>query len=253
MAFNRRRRVYPDAYASMVDPMDTISPASYRLRSAEEGYIGIRPGPLDPGQDSIIGDPPGGRPSGHPPLHHYATAMDREAYVPDNPNPGWLATREPLPDPVYHDDGRFDYDGIPYRRGTNWYGPSARGPDAHYGRYHPPPFASRPYMNMYANDNPTIHRPPGSMGRGPYTNTQFPLRGQPMAGYAEPSSGQDVVLGAYREARDYHAMSPDTATPPGVEGGTRYSADIPDTHPDDIAQPFEPPPHDANIATVATS
>ena len=247
MAFNRRQRVYPDAYASMADPMDTISPASYRLRAAEEGYIGIRPGPLDPGQDSIIGDPPGGRSSGHLPLphRHYATVMDKEAYVPDNPNPGRLATREPLPDLVYHGDGPFDYDGIPYHHGTNWYGPSARGPDVQYGRYHPPPFASRPYMNMYANDNPTIHWQPGSMGRGHYTNPQFPLRGQPMAGYAEPSSGHEVVLGAYREARDYRAMSPGTAAPPGVEGGTRYSADIPGTHPDGIAQPSEPPTHNA--------
>ena len=40
-------------------------------------------------------------------------------------------------------------------------------------------------------------------------------------------------------------MSPGTAAPPGIEGGTRYSTDIPGTHPDGIAQPSEPPTHDA--------
>ena len=64
----------------MADPMDTISPASYRLQAAEEGYIGIRPGPLDPGQDSIIGDPPGGCSSDHLPLphRHYVTVMNKD-------------------------------------------------------------------------------------------------------------------------------------------------------------------------------
>jgi len=40
-------------------------------------------------------------------------------------------------------------------------------------------------------------------------------------------------------------MSPGTVVPPSIEGGTKHSADIPGTHPDDTAQPSKPLVHEA--------
>jgi len=250
-AFNLRRRIYPDTYASVADPKDSISPASCRLLATEEGHIGVRSGPMEAGQDPLVGNPPGARPPGHLPLphHHYEMPMDRAVYPHDNP--ARLRTHEPLPDLAYHDDGRFNYEGAPYHLGINsgWYDPSGRGPDVQYGRYHPrflllPPFASRPYMNMYANDNPAIHQQPGTMGRGHYTNPHLPLRSQHMTGYAEPSGAHEPVPGAYREAY-LRQMSPGTAAPPSIEGAANHSVDILGTHPDNFVHPSKPPIHDA--------
>ena len=86
MAFNLRQRIYPNAYASTTDPMDSVSAASHRLLAAKEGHIAIRSGDMEAGQDPLVGNPPGAWPPGHPPLphHHYEMKMDREAYLHDN-------------------------------------------------------------------------------------------------------------------------------------------------------------------------
>ena len=251
-AFNLHRRIYPNAYASTADPMDSVSAASCRLLAAEEGHIAVHSGDMEAGQDPLVGNPPGAWPPGHLPLprHHYEMQMDREAYLHDNC--AWLGPHEPLPDPVYCGDGRFNYNGVPYHPGLNtgWYDPSGRGPDVQYGRYHPqyllpPPFAPRPYMNMYANDNPAMHQQPGTLACGPYTNPQPPLHSQHMAGYAEPSGGHEQSPGGYQEAQYYHPISPGTVAPPSIEGDATHRADIPGTHSDGMSQPSEPLVHDA--------
>ena len=103
----------------MADPMDSMSAASRRLLAAEEGHIAVHLGDMEAGQDPLVGNPPGAWPLGHLPLprHHYEMQMDREAYLHDNR--AWLGPHEPLPDPVYHGDGRFNYDGVPYHPGLN--------------------------------------------------------------------------------------------------------------------------------------
>ena len=105
MAFNLHRKIYPDTYASAADPKDSISPASCRLLATKEGHISIRSGPMEAGQDPLVGNPPGARPPGHLPLphRHYEMPMDREVYPHDNP--ARLHTHKPLPDSAYHDDG----------------------------------------------------------------------------------------------------------------------------------------------------
>ena len=244
MAFNLRRRIYPDAYASTADPMDSVSPASCRLLAAKEGHIAVRSGDMEAGHDSLVNNPPGTRLPGHLPLPrcHYKMQVEREAYLHNNPA---RRPHEPLPDPVYHSNDQFNYDRVPYHPGINtgWYDPSGRGPDVQYGRYHPqyllpPPFASRPYMNMYANDNLTMHWQAGTMGRSHYTNPL--LCSQHMAGYAEPSGSHEPGLGAYPEAQYHCPMAPGTMAPPSVEGGAKHHADTPGTHSDGISQPSEP-------------
>ena len=83
MAFNLHQRIYPNAYASTTDPMDSMSAASHRLLAAKEGHIAIHSGDMEAGQDPLVGNPPGAWPPGHPPLprHHYEMKMDREAYL----------------------------------------------------------------------------------------------------------------------------------------------------------------------------
>ena len=132
-AFTLHRRMYPllDTYASTANPIDSISPASHGLLTAEEGNIGVRPRNVEAVQDptgNTLGEShPAQAPSpGNLPLPHCHYAMDRDNYLPHSP----------LLDPVYH-DGRLNYDGNPYRLG-GWYEPSGRGPDAHYGHYQPP-------------------------------------------------------------------------------------------------------------------
>ena len=250
MAFNLCQRIYPDPYASTADQNDSISPASCRLLAVKEGHIGVHLGPIEPGQDPLVGNPPGACPPGHPALpHHHYEMPDREAYLHDNA--AHLGTCKPLPDPVYHSNSGFHYDRVPYHLGMNtgWYDPSGRGPEVQYGRYCPqflllPLFASCPYMTMYA-DNTTIHRQHETMGRSHYINSQLPLCSQHIAGYAEPSGGHESVPGGYREVPCYRTMSPGTAVPPSVEGGAKHSADIPGTHADDTAQPSEPLVHEA--------
>jgi len=250
MAFNLRQRIYPDPYTSTADEKDLMSPASCRLLSAKEGHIGVHLGPIEPGQDSLVGNPPGA--PGHPslPHRHYEMPMDREGFL--HNNPACRGIHKPLLDPVYNDNGQFNYDGVPYHLGINtgWYDPSGRAPDGQYSRYHPqyllpPPFASCPYMNMYANDNPTMHCQPGTMARGHYTNPQLPLHSQHLVGYAEPSGSHEPIPGAYREAQYLHAMPPGPVAASSVEGGANQSADLSGTHPDDIAQQSEPLIHDA--------
>ena len=86
-AFNLHQRIYPDAYASMADPMDSISPASCRLLAAEEGHVTICLGDMEAGKDPLVGNPPGTRLLGHLPLprRHYEMQIEREAYLHNNP------------------------------------------------------------------------------------------------------------------------------------------------------------------------
>ena len=100
-------------------------------------------------------------------------------------------------------------------------------------------------MNMYANDNPAMHRQPGTLARGPYTNPQPPLHSQHMAGYAEPGSGHEQSPGGYQEAQYYHPISPGTVAPPSIEGDATHCADIPGTHSNGMSQPSEPLVRDA--------
>lgn len=102
-----------------MDPKDSTSPASYKLLAAEEGHISVHSGPMEGIQDPLVGNLLGACPQSNLPLpcHHYEMSMDREVYPHDNPTQ--LGMHEPVLELAYHDDGRFNYKGVPYHLGIN--------------------------------------------------------------------------------------------------------------------------------------
>ena len=226
-AFNLHQRIYQDTDTSTTKLTATISPASGRLLAAEGGHVGVlhidKETPLlqvgnpteapasaallvaEEGHNGIcfedqdilldlsIGNPTGELAPSQactplpPPHHSYEMLTSRDHTQ--------LGPHGPFPEAMYCGDGRL-YESMPYHLGPNplWYNPPSRGPDVHYGPYHPyilpPPFTSH-YATMYGNDksysDPSLHAQPGTFGRSHYANIPLPFCAQHTSDYAEPS------------------------------------------------------------------
>ena len=213
----------------MAEPMASVSPASGKLLAAEEGHISISSGDGKMVLDPPVGEHPGelhlGQARSPLPCHQYELPLSRDQ---DQP------MHEPLPDRIYSWDARFGHEGIPFHLpsiNSGWYDPLGRGPEVHYGPYHPhpqfilpPPFGSHQYAN-YANDL-TIHLQPSVLGCGHYVNALPPFHGLHAVEYVNPSGSHEPS--AYRPAHHYNPMPSNAGVGLSTQENAKRSATVPE-------------------------